>query len=64
MLIKLLEDERFPEQWRKLSTLSSVIGSNNETTKRLLIEVEARGSESNNELWGLTKYHPLDQTAT
>ena len=64
MLIKMLEDERFPEQWRKLSTLSSVIGSNNETTKRLLIEVEARGSESNNELWGLIKHHPLDQTAT
>ena len=60
----MLEDERFPEQWRKLSTLSSVIGSNNETTKRLLIEVEARGSESNNELWGLIKHHPLDQTAT
>lgn len=64
MLMKLLDDERFADQWRKLSTLSSVIGSDNETTKRLLIEIKARGSESDDDLWGFIKHHPLDQTLT
>lgn len=37
-----------------------VIGANEETTKRLLIELGARGSEDGNELWGLIKYHPFE----
>jgi hypothetical protein len=37
--MKMLEDNRFPDHWRKLDTLMHVIGANEETTKRLLIEL-------------------------
>ncbi len=50
--------------WRKLSTLSRVIGADAETTKRLLIELGARGSEKpredGEEVWGLISKHPLE----
>ena len=32
-------------EWRKLETLMRVIGSDDTTTKRLLLEIGARGSE-------------------
>lgn len=51
--------------WRKLSTLSRVIGADADTTKRLLIEIEARGSEiprdDGEEVWGLVAEHPLEK---
>jgi HEAT repeat protein len=53
ILREMLRDERFPEGWRKLRTLMHVIGANEETTKRLLIEIGARGSEDGEDLWGL-----------
>lgn len=55
----MLDDERFPEKWRNLSTLSAVIGSSDEETKRLLIKVKARGSEKVDGKWGLIKNHPF-----
>ena len=61
LLIEMLDDNRFTERWRCLSTLSSVIGENDEETKRLLIEVGARGSEKNDGKWSLTKNHPLSE---
>jgi len=61
LLLKMLESDRSPNKWRKLETLSRVIGADDETTKRLLIEIEARGSESESNSWGLIKYHPLDK---
>lgn len=61
LLIIMLRDKRFPDNWRKISTLSRVIGANEETTKRLLIEVTARGSEKDDGLWGLIEFHPLEQ---
>jgi hypothetical protein len=61
LLIKMLEDDRFADHWRKLDTLSHVIGANEETTKRLLIELGARGSEDQQELWGLIKHHPFEK---
>jgi hypothetical protein len=37
--------------WRKLSTCQRVIGADVDTTKRLLVEIGARGSESDETLW-------------
>ncbi len=59
ILRKMLRDERFPERWRKLRTLMHVIGADEATTKRLLIEIGARGSEDGEELWGLIEDHPF-----
>lgn len=61
LLLKMLDNDRFPNKWRKLETLSRVIGADDETTKRLLIEVGARGSESESNSWGLIKHHPLEK---
>jgi hypothetical protein len=49
------------DRWRKVATLSRVIGADEETAKRLLIEVGARVSEKDDGLWGLIKSHPFDQ---
>lgn len=62
LLEKMLDDNRFPDRWRKLSTLSRVVGANEETTMRLLIDVDARGSEKDDGLWGLIKHHPFSET--
>ena len=59
ILKEMLNDNRFPENWRKLSTLAAVIGANDEETKRLLIKAGARGSEKADEKWGLIKNHPF-----
>lgn len=48
--------------WRKLETLSRIIGADYATTTRLLIELGARGSETENEVWALTSNKPLGQT--
>jgi uncharacterized membrane protein YgaE (UPF0421/DUF939 family) len=61
LLQQMLRDSRFAEHWRKLATLSRVVGADEETTKRLLIEVGARGSEKEDGLWGLLEYHPLEK---
>jgi hypothetical protein len=59
LLMKMLEDERFEGRWRDLYTLMHVIGADEATTKRLLIEIGARGSEDGKDLWGLIKHHPF-----
>jgi len=61
LLIQMLEDERFHDRWRKLDTLMHVIGCDEATTKRLLLEIGARGSENRQEVWGLIKYHPFEK---
>ena len=61
LLVKMLDSDRFPNKWRKLETLSRVIGADDETTKRLLFEIGARGSESESNSWGLIKHHPLEK---
>jgi hypothetical protein len=61
LLEQMLRDSRFKEHWRKIATLSRVIGADEETTKRLLIEIRARGSERDDGLWSLLDYHPLDK---
>ena len=45
---KLLRQMLAARDWRKLSTLSRVIGADADTTRRLLIELSARGSGSQN----------------
>ena len=62
LLSIMLEDARFPKHWRQLSTLSRVIGASEATTKRLLIDLGARGSEKNDGCWGLLTHHPLNKT--
>jgi hypothetical protein len=57
LLLQLLQAPQF--QWRKLETLMHVIGADEETTKRLLLEVGARGSEDGQAIWGLVKRNPL-----
>ena len=46
-------------EWRNLSTLMHVIGADEETTKRLLLEIGARASETGEPLWALIKNQPL-----
>jgi hypothetical protein len=59
ILTEMLNDDRFEQKWRNLSTLSAVIGSSDEETKRLLIKAKARGSEKADGKWGLIKNHPF-----
>ena len=59
VLEKMLEDDRFPEKWRNLSTMAAVIGADESETKRLLIKTKARGSEKADGKWGLIKHHPF-----
>lgn len=60
---KLLKEMLEARDWRKLSTLSRVVGADGDTTKRLLIQLGARGSEmvreDAEEVWGLISKHPL-----
>ncbi len=62
VLMEMLEDDRFSNHWRRLDTLMHVIGSDEATTTRLLVEIGARGSEDGQRLWGLMKYHPFPDT--
>jgi hypothetical protein len=45
--------------WRNLGTLIHVIGADEDTTKRLLLEVGARASEDGQSLWGLISRNPF-----
>lgn len=60
----LLRQMLTERDWRKLSTLSRVIGADNDETRRLLIAINARGSElpkDDDEAWGLISKHPLSK---
>ncbi len=57
LLLQMLKAPQY--QWRKLETLMHVIGADEETTKRLLLEVGARASEDGQPLWGLITRNPL-----
>ena len=62
---RLLREMLTERDWRKLSTLSRVIGADSDETRRLLIAINARGSElpedNDEEAWGLISKHPLDK---
>lgn len=57
LLLKMLESKKY--KWRRFSTLQHVIGADEETTKRLLLEVGARASEDGAPIWGLLERNPL-----
>lgn len=57
LLREMLNHPDYP--WRELSTLMHVIGSDEATTKRLLLELAARASENGKPLWGLISRNPL-----
>lgn len=48
-------------EWRKLTTLCGLIGAEPNETTRLLIELGARGSETNNGTWALLSDKPLGE---
>lgn len=60
LLLKMLQTPKY--QWRKFETLMHVIGADEETTKRLLLEVGARASEDGQQLWGLITRNPLPES--
>jgi len=45
--------------WQTIRTLSNVVGLSQERTRELLLEIGARGSKLNPELWGLVSRNPL-----
>ena len=45
--------------WRPLSTLANVAGLTEAEAKRMLVEIGARGSGTNPNLWGLVSRNPL-----
>jgi hypothetical protein len=45
-----------------MKTMSGVIGASREETARLLIEVDARASESGNDSWAYTKIKPIPKS--
>lgn len=57
LLLEMLQHQA--HTWRSLDTLMHVVGSDEETTKRLLLELGARASEDGQNLWGLTTRNPL-----
>ena len=62
LLKQLLEDPRFNDG-RSLETLSRVTGTPEEESRRLLIEIEARGVKlaDGKEGWALIARKPLDE---
>lgn len=59
MLHHMLRNPPPDTEWRKLETLARVIGADDETTTRLLIELGARGNEKEKDVWALKSDKPL-----
>jgi len=59
---KLLRDllTRGP-RWRRVETLAAVTGLTEQDVKEYLIEMHARGSETDGRLWGLISRNPLSE---
>ena len=51
-----LEDKKYT--WRSIERLSAVIGADEETTVGLLIEIDARASQTNKKVWALESRAP------
>lgn len=58
LLVAMLSGE---PKWRKIQTLASVTGLSEQDAKEYLIELGARGSETNGTLWGLISRNPLSE---
>lgn len=61
LLKRMLKNPRY--NWRKFDRLKHVIGADDETTKRLLLEISARASEDGEPLWGLIERNPFNEEA-
>lgn len=48
-------------KWRQISTLSNVVGQSEEKVRRVLLEIGARGSARDGELWALVSRCPLKE---
>lgn len=59
LLQQALENPPAGKEWRELTTLSRIIGADLATTTRLLIELGARGSEGEHDVWALLSTKPL-----
>lgn len=59
LLLEMLSNPPPGQEWRRLETLSRVIGADFSETTRLLIAVGARGSETENGVWALKSKKPL-----
>jgi hypothetical protein len=58
LLRKLLETPGY--HWRRIDTLANVVGTDEVTVRRLLLEIGARGSMRNGQYWGMTSRNPLE----
>jgi len=59
LLKKMLENPPPGIEWRTIEKLSQVVGASRDETTSLLIEVGARGSEGDKDVWALEKKQPL-----
>jgi hypothetical protein len=58
--LKKMLDTDFNDGWRKITTLARVIGADENVTRNLLLEIDARGSEKEgSEKWALISRHPI-----
>jgi hypothetical protein len=48
-------------KWRRLETMARVTGLTEQDVKDYLIELDARGSANNGDLWGLISRNPLSE---
>jgi hypothetical protein len=48
-----------PNGWRKMDTMSNVIGASRAETARLLTELDARASETGTDVWAFIEDKPL-----
>lgn len=62
-LLRQMLDNPGPTGWRRMETLSGVIGASRDETARLLIEIDARSSEAvaagGNDVWAYIRDKPL-----
>ena len=59
LLRSMLLNKPAGTEWRRMETLSRVIGAGRDETARLLISIGARGSETGDDIWALLSEKPL-----
>jgi hypothetical protein len=47
--------------WRSMRVMANVVGTDEETVRRLLLEIGARGSMRDPVLWGLVSRNPIGE---
>ena len=52
------------DRWKSIELLSAAVGASENTTKRLLLEIEARKSIGKKDTWGLLSKHPFPARVT